>query len=182
MTTVSDSLWANVKKAMLREQERSQFINDIERGTGFERFAALREFYANANFEIMGARSCEWGIDPYEVDWLSVFTPIEFSLWQDIRQEGLVMYPQYPVAGFFLDFANPQAMVAIECDGAAYHMDKAKDAARDAKLKAIGWTVYRITGRDCKTDFDEKTNQPGAARSLIRHIDARHSVSCKRAS
>jgi hypothetical protein len=181
MTIVSESLWANVKKGILRSQERSQFIDTIENGTGFDRFAALREFYANANFEIMGARPGEWGIDPYEVDWLSVFTSIEYALWQDIRQECLVMYPQYPVAGFFIDFANPLAKVAIECDGAAYHLDKAKDEARDAKLKSLGWTVYRITGRDCKTDFDYDTNQPGVARKLIRYIAANHGVSSKRA-
>lgn len=182
MMTVSDALWANVKKAILRSQERSRFVDQIECGSGFDRFAALREFYANANFEIMQARSFEWGIDPYEVDWLRVFTPIEFALWQDIRQEGLVMYPQYPVAGFFLDFANPLLKVAIECDGAAYHLDKAKDAARDAKLNSLGWVVYRISGRDCKTDFDAETNEPGAARLLVRRVAAQHDVSCKRFS
>jgi very-short-patch-repair endonuclease len=174
-----EDVMENVKKALLRSQERSPFIDVIERGTGFNRFAALREFYANANFEILSAREFEWGIDPYEIDWLKVFTPIEFSLWQDIRQEGLVMYPQYPVAGYFLDFANPMAKVAIECDGAAYHLDKAKDAARDAKLRSIGWSVYRITGRDCKTDFDSETNAPGVARKLIRQIASQHRVSSK---
>jgi hypothetical protein len=179
MKTASDLLWTNVKRGMLRMQERSLIIPIIQQGTGFDRFAALREFYANANFEIMSARIGEWGIDPYEVDWLRVFTPIEFALWQDIRHEGLVMYPQYPVAGFFLDFANPKAMVAIECDGAAYHLDKAKDFARDAKLKSLGWTIYRITGTECKSVSNEESGEHGAARSLIRDIAARHNISCE---
>ena len=58
------------------------------------------------------------------------------------------MYPQWPQCGFFLDFANPVARVAIECDGREFH-DSVKDGRRDAILEAEGWTVYRLTGRDC---------------------------------
>lgn len=179
MTTAFDSLMERVKCGLRRECERRPSVIAIERETGSKRFAALREFYANANSEILQAQSNEWGIDPYEVDWLKVFTPIEYALWQDIRQEGLVMYPQYPVAGFFVDFANPRARVAIECDGAAYHTDAAKDSARDTKLRSFGWSVYRITGRDCKTDTDPETMQIGAARAFVRSICSRHTVSSK---
>jgi very-short-patch-repair endonuclease len=104
-------------------------------------------------------------------------TPIERWLWADIRQCNAIFYPQFPVAGVFVDFANPKALVAIECDGAAYHLDKEKDAARDARLGALGWTVYRITGADCAKEYDEETHTPSPGFQFVREIAERHRLS-----
>lgn len=87
-------------------------------------------------------------VDPYIFDWASVFTPIEQSMWSEIRSADLPMFPQLPVFNYFLDFANPFVKVAIECDGAGWH-DAEKDAERDKKLRRAGWTVYRIPGHMC---------------------------------
>jgi very-short-patch-repair endonuclease len=76
-----------------------------------------------------------------------MFSPIEHIAWGEIRYLGLVLYPQYPIAELFVDFAAPQQKVVIECDGAAYH-DKDQDAERDERLRKRGWTVYRIPGKD----------------------------------
>jgi very-short-patch-repair endonuclease len=141
------------------------------------RWDAIRLHYAHFNPAILAARADEWAIDPYEWDGLMHLTPIEQWLWSDIRAAGAVFYPQYPVGRFFVDFANPKAKVAIECDGAAFHQDKAKDAARDAELEAAGWTVYRLSGKDCRTEFDEATMKSGAARKFIDCICAAHNVS-----
>lgn len=137
---------------------------------------SLREFYRLALPEITEAGRSKWGIDPYEVDWLRVFTPIEESLWHDIRAAGMVMYPQFPVLGFFVDFGNPVAKVAIECDGAAFHQDKQKDHERQRAIQAAGWSIYRISGRDCKTDCDPETGEPGAAGRFIRDIADDHGI------
>ena len=88
-------------------------------------------------------------------------TPIEAWLWGDIRCVGSVLYPQYPVGGFFVDFGNPVAKVAVECDGHDFHLDKAKDDRRDAALRALGWTVYRFTGSECKEDTSEHYDDNG---------------------
>lgn len=126
---------------------------------------------------IMAEKSSEWGIDPYAWDTgLIRMTPIESWLWSDIRAANLVVYPQYPVEGFFIDFANPKAKVAIECDGEFYHRDKAKDAARDAKLRAAGWNVYRITGKDCRTGVGMDDEWNSAAREFINQIATRHNI------
>ena len=97
-----------------------------------------------------------WGHDdPYAIaDWVSIFTPIEAAAWSDLRSAGLPMWPQLPVGRFFVDFGNPIAKVALECDGAAWHQDKAKDEARDAELRRMGWTVYRASGKVCNVDFE----------------------------
>lgn len=146
-----------------------------------ERFARIRKFYVGYAPEIM-AEPSDWGLMPYEWEEAGVqFTPIESALWQDIRMEDLVLYPQYPVDRFFVDFGNPVWKVAIECDGAAWHLDKDKDAARDAALNKMGWLVYRISGKDCRTDYAEVEDeygrvklQPGAARLFIRGVVAAH--------
>lgn len=138
---------------------------------------AVRAFYDEEGPKIMAGPSNEWAIDAYAWDDAGIsMTPIERWLWQDIREANVVMYPQWPVAGFFVDFANPVAKVAIECDGREYHLDKEKDGRRDAKLAALGWTVYRITGADCREDFDEETMAPGAGRQLVDLIAGNHKV------
>lgn len=137
---------------------------------------ATKAFYAENEEAIMAAPRNEWAIDPTAWNEVMTLTPIESWLWGDIREANAVFYPQWPVAGFFVDFANPVARVAIECDGAAYHLDKAKDAARDEKLADLGWTVYRITGGQCRTDCNEETGNPGYARRFVDAVVEAHGL------
>lgn len=171
--------WDEVFRIIEAERERAPLVEKIRRSKGFERLDAIRSFYKLASADIVKAGRAEWGVDPYEVDWLMVFTPIENALWYDIRMAGAVLYPQYPVLNYFVDFGNPVAKVAIECDGAAFHQDTERDATRQRAIEAAGWTVYRITGRDCKTDFDEQERTAGAARQLINEIVQRHRIGRK---
>lgn len=133
-------------------------------------------FYESVNDLILQSPPNEWAIDPYAWDGYITMTPIESAMWENIREANAVMYPQYPVGKFFVDFANPVAKVAIECDGAAFHMDKAKDAARDHDLQKMGWVTYRISGRECNEQFDEETMTIGVARKFIDIICNRHDV------
>jgi len=111
----------------------------------------VRKFYAHYEPKILAAGANEWGMDTYAWDHEAkiVLTPIEASLWHDIRAADAVLYPQYPVDRFFVDFGNPIAKVAIECDGKTWHQDKAKDDVRQSLIEARGWTVYRFTGSQC---------------------------------
>ena len=143
-------------------------------------WSAIRAFYADINPLILKAPANEWVVPAYaweEHQCMINFTPIETWLWHDIRQCGAVLWPQYPVMNFFVDFANPVAKVAIECDGYAYHLDKAKDAARDKRLTDAGWTVYRISGKHCRIDSDEETGAPGLPQLFIRRICELHDIS-----
>lgn len=90
-------------------------------------------------------------VSPYctSIDWIKIFTPIEYDTWNAIRGVGKCpLYPQYPVANYFLDFGNPFLKVGVECDGRDFHMDKKKDNDRDYKLRKLGWKIYRISGSD----------------------------------
>jgi hypothetical protein len=142
------------------------------------RWETILKFYRWATPQIMAEAVNEWGIDPYLWEEAGIhLTPIERWLWHDIRAHDAVLYPQYPVGRYFVDFGNPKVKVAIECDGAAYHTDKGKDFARDSELERMGWTVYRISGSDCRTDFDEETRTHGRAFLFVQAIVERHRIS-----
>ena len=91
-------------------------------------------------------------IDPYFFDWK--FTPIENSLWADIRGNGAPFIPQYPVLDYFIDFANPFLKIGIEADGKQWH-NRDKDKIRDERLLDIGWKVFRVTGRETYVDVPD---------------------------
>jgi very-short-patch-repair endonuclease len=138
----------------------------------------IKEYYDLMDQKILKEAKNEWAIDAYAWDTgLITMTPIERWFWSDIRKANAVLYPQYPAHGFFLDFANPVAKVGIECDGRDFHLDKEKDAKRDALLGKHGWMVYRISGSDCMKEFDEESNTPSASMEFIRHICNVHGIS-----
>jgi very-short-patch-repair endonuclease len=115
----------------------------------FDKFLAIRKAYAEilpvwmAEYEATG----DMRQDPYFMDW--DFTPIEQNVWSDIRGLGLPFYPQVPVLNYFVDFACPFLKIGIECDGKAWHKHDL-DKARDARLAAAGWMIFRIEGHECK--------------------------------
>lgn len=127
-----------------------------------------------------------WDIDPYAWDYPASgiqFSPIEEALWSDIRHEGAVLYPQFPVGRFFVDFGNPAAKVAIECDGAKWHTDKQHDRQRQNVLEDAGWAVYRLSGRQCLQLDREWLDEDGhwkleanAGAQLIRRVCQEHRI------
>jgi very-short-patch-repair endonuclease len=119
-----------------------------------EKWGILREIYKHLEPEIMQAgKEGKLGlVDPYPVDWVPHFTPIEYDAWFSIRAKGLGLYPQYPVFNYFLDFGNPFLKIGVEMDGARFHNPE-RDKVRDLKLLDYGWTIYRIAGRECKKDY-----------------------------
>lgn len=139
-------------------------------------WVAAKWFYDQHRAKIMAAPKDEWAIDPYAWSEYIHLTPIEEALWTDIRQTNSIFYPQWPEAGFYLDFANPRAKVCLECDGKQWHQDKEKDARRDAKLRDLGWSIYRFPGWQCKTDFDEETGEAGEAFQRLERISMRHKI------
>jgi len=74
-----------------------------------------------------------------------------------LRRSGITYSSQHRVRrappngrrSYYLDFAIVSAMLAIECDGKAYHDTQrqlARDARRQAAIELQGWTFLRFTG------------------------------------
>ncbi len=140
------------------------------------------EFYKVASPLILAEEQNKWAADPSAFAELFRMSPIESAVWERIREARAVFYPQYPVDKFFADFANPVAQVAIECDGLEFHLDKASDAQRDARFHELGWTVYRIPGLLCVSEYnlleeatEDEVQDPFTLR-LIRAIADQHGL------
>lgn len=115
----------------------------------FDKFKEIRKEYAMRLPTWMAEyRACgDMCQDPYFMNWQ--FSPIEEYVWCDIRSIGVPFFPQFPALNYFLDFANPFLKIGIECDGKQWH-DAERDRARDTRLVAAGWKIYRIEGHECK--------------------------------
>jgi very-short-patch-repair endonuclease len=87
--------------------------------------------------------------------------PLESALealaWQLIVESGVQLperqhWVSVTEGRYRLDFAWPDLMLGIECEGYAYHGDRArwgKDRARFAELGVVGWRVLPITWTSC---------------------------------
>jgi hypothetical protein len=119
--------------------------------SGFAQFKEIRKLYERVlpGFMEEYKRTGRMHHDPYFYNWFHAFSPIEESVWSDIRLAGLPFFPQLPVLKFFLDFGCPFLRIGIECDGKAWH-DSELDKKRDAMLADAGWTIFRIEGHECK--------------------------------
>ncbi|CAN7629205.1 endonuclease domain-containing protein [Mesorhizobium sp. LjRoot246] len=86
-------------------------------------------------------------------------TDAELKLWNEIRAHrlmGLAFRRQMPIAGYIVDFACSNKKLIVELDGSqhASHEVSASDAARTAKLEALGWTILRFWNDDIIRDID----------------------------
>jgi very-short-patch-repair endonuclease len=87
-------------------------------------------------------------VDTNFIDWTEMMSIAEKLMWVEIKSMGLPMYPQFPVLGYFIDFADPVKKVGIEVDGREFHTDWEADEKRQKEMEALGWTFYRITGSE----------------------------------
>jgi very-short-patch-repair endonuclease len=73
-------------------------------------------------------------------------TEHERRLWyllRDRRFSGTKFRRQLPIGPYVADFASVSHKLVIEIDG-GQHANSAKDADRDAYLRAQGWTILRF--------------------------------------
>ena len=84
-------------------------------------------------------------------------TPHEIRLWAHLRQmKSHHFRRQAPIDGYVVDFADFGARLVIEVDGGQHGGEAhvAKDAQRDAHLKAAGFRVLRIWTSDIDGNLD----------------------------
>jgi very-short-patch-repair endonuclease len=128
-----------------------QLKDDLDNAKNYyQKLISLKTYYESNLTEILQTyyESKHLWFIVYPTDWSKLFTEIEFQAWCAIREKGrIVLYPQFPVDNYFIDFANPGLKIGLELDGKDFH-DKEKDKQRDLNLKQQGWTIYRISGKE----------------------------------
>ncbi|MFE0590562.1 AAA domain-containing protein [Micromonospora echinospora] len=83
----------------------------------------------------------------------------EQRVYNRLYDRGYTVFPQYPVEQYRIDLVviGPEARLAIECDGDAWHGPEAyeRDLARQRELERCGWRFFRI--RESAFYVDEPT-------------------------
>lgn len=51
---------------------------------------------------------------------------------------------EYPIKGFYADFAIPRRKVVFEVDGKEFHQDVVREWARDQAIIRAGWHLLHI--------------------------------------
>ena len=86
-----------------------------------------------------------------------VDSPFELEVMTALLARGYQIEPQIGSAGYFIDLGvkDPDApgryILAIECDGAAYHSSRSardRDRLRQGVLEGLGWRFHRIWSTD----------------------------------
>jgi very-short-patch-repair endonuclease len=83
-------------------------------------------------------------------------TKTERAMWfllRDRRLEGVKFRRQVAIGPYVVDFASIQYRLIVELDG-GQHADSARDAKRDACLKAEGWRVLRFWNNEALQNRD----------------------------
>ena len=110
------------------------------------KWGAIRKLYALVGDDYQ---------DRYPIDWLLVFTPIEYAIWCESHRIQAFLLPQYPVGKCFVDFALPKKRLAIECDGKAFHSNlhqRRRDMQRDDYMRGKLITTLRFSGARIRKD------------------------------
>ena len=86
-------------------------------------------------------------------------TIAERQLWKelrDLRPQGYHFRRQAPINDYIVDFACLSHHVIIEVDGIQHDTveGRTKDAARDARLKWLGFTVVRLGNGDVSENIE----------------------------
>ena len=120
-----------------------------------EKLNAYREFYDEIKPKITsGGR---WGMERTVRKFIQQnggLSPIEEIFWDLVYVNGLVFYPQYPIANYVTDFCNPIKKIVVECDGEKFHNIE-KDRIRDSALNREGYKVFRLSGKKITRDADD---------------------------
>lgn len=83
-------------------------------------------------------------------------SPIERRLYDTLINNGYYAKTQVQCGRYRIDIALPGDLIAIECDGKAYHstpQQKANDRRKDRYLRKNGWRVIRVSGRRIYRDI-----------------------------
>ena len=159
--------------AITRARRRVEVISSVRGGDfpGTSSSPGVRHLQRYLEFAERGVSALALEMSPGGAD---AESPFEEEVIRAIGAMGFDAVPQVGVAGYRIDVgvrhpARPgEFVIAIECDGAAYHSSRVardRDRLRQGVLEGLGWTLHRIWGPSWYHDRD------GQARRLRGAID-----------
>lgn len=92
---------------------------------------------------------------------------LENKMMDILDKMGVDFAYQYPIKGYWLDFAVPSLNIGIEVDGEYWHQDSEADCKRQSKIESEGWQIFRFTGQQMK-------NNQGEVEGELNRIFANH--------
>ncbi|MBX7133664.1 MAG: DUF3320 domain-containing protein [Fimbriimonadaceae bacterium] len=148
-----DGGWRRLNVAITRARKRVEIVHSIrpeDFPPGAKQGAlALRQYL---DYAMRGPISLAIDLKDSQGD---AESPFEEDVLRTIRSWGYEAVPQVGTAGYRLDIGvvhpdHPgRYILAVECDGAAYHSAKAardRDRLREQVLTGLGWRIHRIWG------------------------------------
>ena len=84
-------------------------------------------------------------------------TDVEYVLWQHLRTrklDGNRFVRQYVIDDAIVDFACPEAKLAIELDGGQHDEQRASDEWRTKRLNRAGYKVIRFWNHEVGSNVD----------------------------
>ena len=81
----------------------------------------------------------------------------EAVLWNALRNrqlDGFKFRRQFPIEGYFADFACIDARLVVELDGWSHGHREAYDARRTEAIEACGFAVLRLANEDVAENLD----------------------------
>ena len=84
-------------------------------------------------------------------------TDAEYALWQHLRMRGLEGHRfvrQYVIDDAIVDFASPNAKLAIELDGGQHDEQRERDEQRTRRLNRAGYRVVRFWNNEIATNIE----------------------------
>ena len=93
------------------------------------------------------------------------------EVFEHLRSGGSAWQQELFVAGYFIDCADLDAKIAVECDGNAYHYTSdghllGKDILKDRILVHLGWRVIRIK----QSEWERQTDRNSYLHSLLAEV------------
>ncbi|ACZ22318.1 hypothetical protein Sked_24040 [Sanguibacter keddieii DSM 10542] len=169
--------WKRLNVAITRARRRVEVISSFRPGaiqSSNDSVVALARYldFADRGVQALALESAESLGEPE--------SPFEEDVIREIQAMGYDVVPQVGTAGYRIDIGvvHPtepgRFILAVECDGAAYHSSKVardRDRLREGVLTRLGWTVFRIWGLSWARD--RRTQVERLRRALAEATDAR---------
>jgi len=118
------------------EDEKKTLVENAHRRTRERVQEGIHQF---TDPKVRSRGTKELGRRAYGKTWLE-----ERFGWM-LNELGIQSKSQHPVDKYFVDFAIPDRMIAIEVDGEYWHRDKIREEKRQSVIESYGWQVLRFS-------------------------------------